>query len=532
MKKLHFFSVIIFLILWAHCLLAQENPDIGQSDLEIEKLTRQKEYLRTRIYEIVRENKFLEEKIKLFENKANAYDEVVAKDQKTISELKVAYDQLENDMKTLQKENNSLLNSLEDKESFIQNVQEKLEKDMLAQKDQLLAELERKNQNLSAAGNQLKESREAVHIHEQEDAIRKETGISEEQNKQITLKNDDFNQAVDELSRENKDLEKQNADLMAHENEKEDNIAQLSKNKESLAVELATQKDKYSILEKKFDQLAQSGDRLTEGLDTLKARNQDLETQNTALMTDKKSKEVLISELNKNKESLMKELASFSERYKTLDEKFSRISQSAIKNDEWIVKEVEKARKPLEELNSSLEKRVAELTAIVEKEGKSISELVEKKRDTDVVNRSLTNENKKINEKLVSLETQLKSAQESFDVKITELKTPLDGKILFLEEKLKKADANDAVISQLSKEKNQVQADLKSLQNENKKLKSDLVAANELLHETDGFLVRKVDEAVIKKDAEIKQLREKLGMTKEESETSDDVSLKGKEIKL
>ena len=238
MKKLYFFPVITFLLLGANGLLAQENP----SGLEIEKLTRQKEYLRTRIYEIVRDNKLLEEKIKLFEGKANAYDEVVAKDQKTISELKVACDQLEHDMKTLQEENNSLLNSLEDKENFIQNIQENVEKEMLAQKQQLLAEFEHKNQDFNAVQNQLKESQDnlstiqAQHnlaqetsadiqekkeamdeknksymsrILELEESNKQTTGSYEEQNKQITFKNDALTHTVDELLQKNKILEKQ-----------------------------------------------------------------------------------------------------------------------------------------------------------------------------------------------------------------------------------------------------------------------------------------------------------------------------------
>lgn len=627
MKKLHFFPALLFFILCANGLLAQEKPNVGQSDLEIEKLTRQKDYLRTRIYEIVRENKMLEEKIKLFEDKANTYDDVVANDQKMISELKVAYDQLQHDMKALQEENNSLLTSLEDKESFIQNTQENAEKEMLAAKKQLSAELERKNQNLEAVQNQLKKSQESLSqiqtqynfaqealaniqkakeaideknkfyvskIVELEESNKKETSRYEEQIKKVTFKKDALNNTAGELSQEDKILkdqilkltsqmvkvesdqksnkdrrgvlieieslkdklqqtksklqhseerfqhresrfsqataeelsmsqswkdleernklsEKQNADLIADKNGKKENTAQ---------------SDKYKVLKKRFDQLVREGNHLIQGLDTLKVKNRDLGEQNTALMTEKKNKEASLSELTKNKGSLTQELASFSERYKTLEEKFDRISQSAVKNDQLIVKEVEKARKPLEELNANLEKRVAELTAIVEKEGQNISELVEKRRDTEIINRSLTNENKKISEKLVSLEQQLKSVQESFDVKMAEVKTPLDGKILFLEEKLKKMDANDEVISRISKENDQLHAELKSLQDENKKLNSDLAAVNDLLHETDGFLAQKVEEAVIQKNAEIKQLREKLGMMEEQGKTADDVSLK------
>lgn len=518
MKKLFVFSAVFFFIVCANCLLAQENP----SSLEIEKLTRQKEYLRTRIYEIVRENKILEEKIKLFEGKANTYDEVVAKDQKIINELKVAYDQLEHDMKTLQEENNSLLNSLEDKESFIQNIQENVEKEILIEKKQFSAELERKNQDFNAVQNQLKESQGTLSKIQTQYNLARESSSSDQEEKESALE-------------ENKTLKEQilksasqvtNTDLIADRDDRKEKMALLSRDKESFAAELVAQKDKYEVLEKKFDQLAASGNRLTEGLDTLKARNRDLEAQHAVLMTEKKSKEAAISELNKNKESLMQELASFSERYKTLEEKFSRISQSAIKNDKLIVKEVEKARKPLEELNSSLEKRVAELTAIVEKEGKNISELVEKKRDTEVVNRSLTNENKQISEKLVSLEAQLKSAQESFDAKLVEVKTPLDGKILYLEEKLKKMDANEALLGQASKKNDQLQAELQTLQNENKKLNNDLAAVNDLLHETDEFLAKKVEEAAIEKEAEIKQLRKKLGMTEGQGKAFDDVSLK------
>ncbi len=571
MKKSLFFFLFLIFNLSTFCLFAQEKTTVSPTDLEVEKLIRQKDYLRTRIYEIVEENKILEEKVKLFEGKAKTYEDVVLNNQKMISELKVVQDQMAHDLKALQEENNSLLSSLEDKESFIHNIQENVEKEKEAAKKQLLAELEQKNQNFEAVQGQLKElqvkseniqaqytqaqetliliQKENVEFSEKnkfyvskmvelEESIKNESIQHEEQMKKISFKNDDLNSMIEKMSVENIEQLSQERDLSMKEQssqtvsdliaENKANSAQLSKVKDSHSIEMTAENKKYAALDQKYNQNIQENDRLNQTIKALKVNNQDLEAKIDSYMADKKSKEATLTELTKNKESLTKELASFSERYKTLEEKFNQISKSAVKNEALIAKEVEKARKPLEELNANLEKRVIELTDMVEKAGESVSQLVEKKRDVELMNRSLTNDNKKINEKLAALEQQLKSTQESFELKMTEMKTPLDGKILFLEEKLKKSDGNDAVISRISKEKNQLQAELKNLQKENSKLTKDLAAVNDLLHETDGFLAKKVKESMIEKEAEIKQLREKLGMTETQGKVVEDVSLKGK----
>jgi chromosome segregation ATPase len=682
LKSLHNVSLIIFslyLLFFPPFSFAQEES-LDKETLTVDKLTRQKELLRTRVYELFQENKDIRDQLKKLQDQTTKFDDIAAEKELTIQNLFAEKDDLVGEITKLQEEKEKLSTSLEEKQTIIRAGRNQIEKDYALktsaleeekkQKDAsikaLQIELEEKNKEIEKIKNEVKKQKDDTtkDLQAQLEQKNKDIKVIEAELKNVTSQADQKSDIKEELEKKNaflvtkivaleddlkkrkqqEDEEKEQALRKVRENyestirrlEKElaenkqeiegykkdvhktmDEQAKILKekaeaeNKSTQLVEkisrleeerkkelaLVAQDDQVQLekiqkeyegkigslkkemvnhdeleelraekemLEKenvhlkesaaRIQQVPQSDDRevalkevrlpleheinvlknqlkekdelITETkkqqVQTLKSKLKALENENAGYASSRKDMQSELTKLKGDKEKLLKDLAAFSSQYQTLETKFEDMSKKYSQSDAGFIDEIAKAKKPLEEANAVLVKRVGDLTKMVEESSGKMTDLVDKARNAEI-------EREAADKKSKQLEDQLAQLNKSTKQEINDIKTPLEGKVLFLEGQLKqKTDGESDELKKVKEQLRIVKDDLAkktavadelsgltknsegqftALKNENAKLKTDLETANSLLRETEGFLAKRIAEVKKPLEEEINRLK-------------------------
>src|SRR5689334_17623028 len=128
-KKIPLLGCFIFcLFVLPFFSVAQEDTSSNEA-LTVDKLTRQKELLRTRLYELVQENKDLKDKLNILQGKAGKFDDMAVEKELTIQNLFAEKDRLVAEITKLQEENAELSNNIEEKQTIIRAGREQIQKE-------------------------------------------------------------------------------------------------------------------------------------------------------------------------------------------------------------------------------------------------------------------------------------------------------------------------------------------------------------------------------------------------------------------